>query len=150
MIQFNPIRPNLNQFDPIQFVPIGTNFIWIEPNNQPDPPGTFLIQYEPLWTNLNRFHSSLNFSTYLNLWNYLALEANSCNSEKYNKSRASNIAFLLEWAQISDLDFGFIPTEYFYQKGFIPISRVPSFFLKWQVVIKFLYFWNKDTFKLTL
>ena len=63
-----------------------------------------------------------------------------------NNSRASNIAFLLEWAQIWDLD----PTEYFYQKCFIPISRVPSFFQKWQVVIKFLYFWNKATFKLTL
>ena len=28
--------------------------------------------------------------------------------EYINKSRASNIAFLLEWAQISDLDFGLI------------------------------------------
>ena len=32
----------------------------------------------------------------------------------------------------------------------IPLSRVPSFFKKWQVVIKFLYLQNKDNFKFTL
>ena len=48
-------------------------------------------------------------------------------------SRASNIAFLLDWAQM-----------------FIPKSRVPSFFEKWQVVIKFLCLLNKYNFKLIL
>ena len=40
----------------------------------------------------------------------------------------------------SNVGFGFWfnPTEYFQQKGFIPLSRVPSFFEKWQVVIKLL------------
>ena len=55
-------------------------------------------------------------------------------------SRASNIAFLLDIAQMSDLDFGLIQQNISIKKGFIPISRAPSFFQKLQVVIKFLYF----------
>ena len=34
----------------------------------------------------------------------------------YNISQASNIAFLLEWAQISDLDFGLIQQNISTQK----------------------------------
>ena len=41
-------------------------------------------------------------------------------------------------------------SEYFQQKGFIPISRVPSFFEKWEVVIEFLCSLNKNNFKLIL
>ena len=44
---------------------------------------------------------------------------------------------------MSDLDFGLIQQN-------ISIKRAPSFFQKLQVVIKFLYFLNKDNFKLTL
>ena len=57
-----------------------------------------------------------------------------------NQSRASNIDFLLDIAQMSDLDFGLIQQNISIKKGFIPISRAPSFFQKLQVVIKFLYF----------
>ena len=46
--------------------------------------------------------------------------------------------------------FWFNPSEYFHPKGFIPLSRMPSFFEKWQVVIKFLYLLNKCNFKLIL
>ena len=45
----------------------------------------------------------------------------------YN-SRASNIAFLLDIAQMSDLDFGLIQQNISIKKGFIPILRAPSFF----------------------
>jgi hypothetical protein len=43
-------------------------------------------------------------------------------------SRTSNIAFLLDWAQMLDLDFGLIRQNISKKRGFIPISRVPSFF----------------------
>ena len=45
-------------------------------------------------------------------------------------SRASNIALLLDWSSKVRFRFWFNPTEYFHQKGFIPLSRVPSFFEK--------------------
>ena len=38
-------------------------------------------------------------------------------------SPTSNTAFLMDWAQMADLDFGLI-----HQKDFIPLLRVPSFF----------------------
>ena len=69
------------------------------------------------------------------------------NFVSYN-SRTSNIFDRL--SSNGGFRFWFNPSEYFYQKGFIPLSRVPSFFKKWQVVIKFLYFQNKNNFKLTL
>jgi hypothetical protein len=34
--------------------------------------------------------------------------------------------------------FWFHPTEYFHQKGFIPLSRAPSFFENWQFLPKTL------------
>ena len=57
----------------------------------------------------------------------------------YNNSQMSNLVFLMDWAQMSDLDFGLIHQNFFHQKGFIPLSKVPFFLKKWQVVIKFLY-----------
>ena len=40
-----------------------------------------------------------------------------------------------DWAQMADLDFGLIIRIFPSKKGLIPLSRVPSFFKKWQVVI---------------
>ena len=65
-----------------------------------------------------------------------------------NISQTSNIAFLL--SSNVGFRFWFNPSEYCHQKGFIPLLRVPSFFEKWQVVIKFLYLLNKYNFKLIL
>jgi hypothetical protein len=60
-IWFYPTSSNLVLFDLIWtylflFNLTWTNFIWFEPNNQPDPSWSFLIQFEPIWTNLNQFY----------------------------------------------------------------------------------------------
>ena len=55
-----------------------------------------------------------------------------------DSSRTSNISSLFdEFSSNVGFRFWFNPSEYFHQKGFIPLSRVLSF---WQDVIKFLYF----------
>ena len=61
------------------------------------------------------------------------------NLKIFRISRASNITFFVGLSSNVRFRFWFNPSEYFQQKGFIPLSRVPSFFEKWQVVIKFLY-----------
>ena len=54
-------------------------------------------------------------------------------------SRASNIAFLLDIAQMSDLDFGLIQQNISIKKASFQYQGC-SLSFKWQVVIKFLYF----------
>ena len=42
----------------------------------------------------------------------------------------SNIAFLMDWAEIVDLGFGLIHQNIFIKKAFIPLLRVAFFFKK--------------------
>ena len=71
-------------------------------------------------------------------------------TQRQDNSQMSNIVIMNNDRLNSNVGFRFWfnPLEYFHQKGFIPLSRVPSFFEKWQVVIKLLYLENKDNFKL--
>ena len=50
------------------------------------------------------------------------------------------LVFLMDWAEIVDLDFGLIHQNISIKKGSIPLLRVPSYFKKLQGVMKFLYF----------
>ena len=73
-------------------------------------------------------------------------------TQRQDNSQMSNIVIMNNDRLNSNVGFRFWfnPLEYFHQKGFIPLSRAPSFFEKWQVVIRFLYLENKDNFKLIL
>ena len=70
-------------------------------------------------------------------------KVNICTRPKWqsNNQRATSIAESLFAGMNSNVGFRFWfnPSEYFQQIGFIPLSRVPSFFEKWQVVNKFYY-----------
>ena len=55
----------------------------------------------------------------------------------FDLSRMSNIAFLMDWAQMADLEVGLIHQNISTKKASFHYHY--NFFEKWQVVIKFLY-----------